>query len=234
MDRLDAYWEGGYQKIDGWVDYSLRGFLRTVGDFQAKHAISGNLIEIGVHHGRFLIALAQFGRAGEHCVAIDLFDDQEANVDHSGHGNLDILQRHIASYAPRDLEYKCIRADSLSLTSVERFALAQDHGPFRLFSVDGGHTPIHVVNDLGIAQDALAPGGVVIVDDMYNRHWPGVTEGVYRFQLLGDCRLQPFMFAYGKLFLTTVGWQRRYFAALASDHRARPIRMWNVDTVVFP
>jgi SAM-dependent methyltransferase len=234
MDRLDAYWDGGYKNIEGWVDYSLREFLRFVGAFQLQHNISGNIAEIGVHHGRFLIALAQFGRQGERCVSIDLFDDQAANIDYSGRGNLEILRQHIDAFAPRDMEYDFIRADSLALTIVERTDIVRHQGPFRLFSVDGGHNAVNVVNDLAFAQDALAPGGVVIVDDMYNRHWPGVTEGVYRFRLLGDCRLLPFMFAYGKLFLTTAGWQRRYFTGLASAHSARPISMWGVDTAVFP
>jgi hypothetical protein len=74
---------------------------------------------------------------------------------------------------------------------------------FRLFSVDGSHTAHHTINDIDTAFSVLRPGGIVIVDDFYNPHWPGAQEGVHAF--LSD-RKDISAVAYGenKLFLTRI------------------------------
>jgi hypothetical protein len=50
----------------------------------------------------------------------------------------------------------------------------------------------------------LVPGGIVALDDYMSVHWPGVTEGFYRFMYSQNRRLKPFLYFQNKLFLTTV------------------------------
>jgi hypothetical protein len=48
------------------------------------------------------------------------------------------------------------------------------------------------------------PGGILALDDYMSVHWPGVTEGFYRFMQSQNRRLKPFLYFQNKLFLTTV------------------------------
>jgi hypothetical protein len=57
-------------------------------DFQLAENISGNILEIGVFQGRFFIALSQCARSGELCLALDVFDEQDKNLDGAGVGDL--------------------------------------------------------------------------------------------------------------------------------------------------
>jgi hypothetical protein len=57
---------------------------------------------------------------------------------------------------------------------------------------------------LCLAQEVLVPGGIVALDDYMSPHWPGVTEGFYRFTGASNRRLKPFFYFQNKLFLTTV------------------------------
>jgi hypothetical protein len=68
----------------------------------------------------------------------------------------------------------------------------------------------HAFNDLSLAQEILAPGGIVALDDFMRTFWPGVTEGFYRFMAKQNRRLRPFFYFQNKLFLTTISehqWQ---------------------------
>jgi len=56
---------------------------------------------------------------------------------------------------------------------------------------DAGHTIQHACNDLHLVQEVLVPGGIVALDDHMSVHWPGVTEGFYRFMYTQNRRLKP-------------------------------------------
>jgi len=210
MSNIDQYWQTGFHVVEGWVDQRLLPFLKCIAAVQSERNVIGNIAEIGVHHGRFLIALAHLARPGETCVAIDLFDSQELNIDGSGTGSVDRVRQNLASYGPPNAPVVFIKADTLALSLADRVEIVRQHGPFRMFSVDGGHTAEHVVNDLLFAQDALSSGGVVLADDYYHRHWPGVTEGICRFFAHHSPRLKPFLFVHNKLFLANASWHPYY------------------------
>ena len=61
---------------------------------QLKLGIKGAVGEIGVHHGLFFFALAAAARPCEPLIAIDVFGDQQKNVDSSGNGNYNIFRSH--------------------------------------------------------------------------------------------------------------------------------------------
>ncbi|MFK0165300.1 class I SAM-dependent methyltransferase [Rhizobium sp. NPDC090279] len=165
--------------------------------------VKGDILEIGVHHGKLFFLLSAASRDNERCVAVDLFEDQQKNLDHSGKGSLDIFNRHLRELFPDYVSrVTAISADSMSLTPVtarQRLGVAG----VRLMSVDGGHTVAHVMNDMQIAQELLVTGGVVLLDDFLGPHWPTVTEGFYRYMQIANRRLAPFLIFQNKLFLTT-------------------------------
>jgi len=76
-------------RVDGWffpVDAYAFGMIDEI---QKRESISGNLFEIGVHHGKTAIFLARAAAPGEIVGVCDVFEDQQLNVDHSGSGSRD-------------------------------------------------------------------------------------------------------------------------------------------------
>jgi hypothetical protein len=150
----------------------------SLGKAQELRDIRGNITEIGVHHGKLFILLHLLARDDERSVAIDLFEDQSKNTDGSGEGNRQKLLANLQRFA--DLDRVVIRqADSIEIDAGALLRLAG--GPCRLISIDGSHTPETTAHDLATAEGALSDGGIVILDDVFNEMWPGVSEGLHIF-----------------------------------------------------
>lgn len=191
-----------FEKVFGWVGPRIHQIVEFADEFHTEFGIKGDIAEIGVHHGKLFFIIAAALEAGEKAIAIDLFEAQEKNVDRSGQGSIDIFSRHLqtdfAALAPHT---KIVARDSLSITPLLARSVISDG--VRLFSVDGGHTVTHVVNDLAIADEILVAGGVVMLDDFFGPHWPSVTEGYFKYMASHNKRLAPFLIFQNKLFMTT-------------------------------
>ena len=154
--------------------------IATLSAVQEAQRVSGNVAEIGVHHGKLFILLYLLARGDERAVAVDLFADQTRNVDQSGGGDLDKFLVNLARHADADMRRLVVHeGDSTALDGAALRRLAG--GVYRLISIDGGHTAETTAHDLAIAVEALAPGGVIILDDYFNEMWPGVSESVHRY-----------------------------------------------------
>ncbi len=207
MRDIDAYWQDGLPNIDGWVNERWLPYLKLINEMQGELGIEGHAAEIGVFHGKLLIALAHLMRPGSNVAALDVFDDQARNIDGAGVGSLEHLRANIQAYGPdHEINYSFTKKDSSALNCADKVDLVRDHGPFRLFSVDGCHTAEHTLSDLLTAQDCLASGGVVLLDDMFQPHWPGVTEAVALFHGRYVPRIKPFLYIAHKMFFAGHGW----------------------------
>jgi hypothetical protein len=175
--RREDYWLRSLDRIEGWLDMRHYWMLRLIDEVQRASGVVGHIGEIGVYHGKFLLGLAHFAGPGTKVAAIDVFDDQSKNLDGAGAGNLDRLRANVAEFGPPGVDYAYLKADSIALTATDKADIMREHGPFRLFSVDGCHTAEHTYNDLLTAQDFMAPGGVVILDDYMQPHWPRRDRG---------------------------------------------------------
>jgi hypothetical protein len=219
---------GPWTEIDGWNEQGVFTAIEIIHDLQREDGIVGNVGEIGVHEGQMFCALALLTNVeSEGSLAIDVFDDQDRNVDDSG-GNIDDMfdtfRRHVDHViGDRQRNFRHIEADSLTLSATQlRTALTVNtldsmvngilehkppprvaQGRFRLFSIDGGHTVVHVLNDLRLAERIMVPGGVVVVDDYMHPKWPGVTEGLHIYCADRASRLVPFAYGNRKMYLTT-------------------------------
>jgi hypothetical protein len=175
---LQLYLKHGYKFVNGWMLPTAANMIVALAAVQEARAISGNVVEIGVHEGKLFILLYLLMRDDERAVAIDLFADQTQNVDHSGAGNLDKFRANLSRHA--DTRRLVVHeGDSRALDGAALKRLAA--GVYRLISIDGGHTAEITAHDLAIAVEALAPGGIIILDDCFNDMWPGVSEGVHRY-----------------------------------------------------
>ncbi len=191
-----------FKNVEGWVGDRIWTICQFLKLDQDAHRVSGGVAEIGVHHGKLFFLISHIGAETCSLLAIDLFEDQEKNVDGSGEGSRATFESHLQTHFPYlKPRVKTVSADSMSLTSGDVAKMFQEK--IRVFSVDGGHTIAHVVNDLCIAQEVLESRGSVLLDDFFGPVWPTVTEGFFRFMDSHNKRLAPYLIFQNKLFLTT-------------------------------
>lgn len=199
-DWLDTYAKDGFQKVEGWVDGRLFAILKILHEAQEALGAQGGVLEIGVHHGRFFLALNGMVAPGEGpSFAIDLFENQALNVDRSGHGsrgkfaeNLKLYDRH------GGINVVTIPGDSTRLRHADLARFRAN--PPKVVSVDGGHTVEHTLSDLQFAEAVVHEQGAVILDDILNVHWVGVFEGAVTY-LQRRPTLWPVFIGYNKLIL---------------------------------
>lgn len=197
--QLERYRTIGLNEVEGWgVDQDLVDLIIKFHEFHELHKIRGGLCEIGVHHGRTLVLFALLAGKSERVVGIDLFEERQIeNLDSSGLGSLEQTRSNLALHAP-GIPAECIAANSFDLTA-DQCALLDGA---RLFHIDGGHFLEVVLNDLHLAQQALAPGGVIIIDDYWHSGFPEVHEAVHRYFSTATClKAVPFMTGRNKIFL---------------------------------
>ncbi|MBS0015517.1 MAG: class I SAM-dependent methyltransferase [Arthrospira sp. SH-MAG29] len=218
---LDFYLKNGFQKVEGWCNYRIFYFLKYISDVQKTLLINGGTCEIGVHHGKFFIGLHNLTTEGELSLAIDVFEDQHLNIDRSGKGSLEQFKTNISLFASRQESIQIMKKDSLALSIKDLLDMESNIGKFRLFSIDGGHTQQHTINDFKVAEQLVCNGGLVIVDDYLNQNWPGVGEGIARLFLLDSPRLAPFMIGASKLLFTTFSFHQEYFKLTADWVKSR-------------
>jgi hypothetical protein len=202
--RLEHFNTEIFGHVEGWLGDRMSQVVGVLGALLDANGVRGNIVEFGVHHGLFLFLLNVLRNDNEECFAIDVFDRQHLNVDHSGSGSLAMFQAHLDTLmGPQRQFFRIVQRDTLSFSTVEVTDLFGKIG-VKALSIDAGHTVHHACNDLHLAQEVLVPGGIVALDDYMSVHWPGVTEGFYRFMNTENRRLKPFLVFQNKLFLTTV------------------------------
>jgi hypothetical protein len=194
--------------VEGWF-FPIDAFLfGIIDEIQKREGISGNLFEIGVHHGKTALFLARMAAEGEDVGVCDVFDAQELNVDRSGEGNRAIFERHLRELGG-SREVRVLAKLSSKLTSSDTTTSC------RFFHIDGGHRPEDVMSDLHVAERALLSDGVVAVDDVFNPSWPGVSEGFYKFMQSGA--FVPIAIGGNKVLLTRPTAADRYAAHLRNS-----------------
>jgi hypothetical protein len=198
MNLVDRYLWFGSRRVDGWLNPFSARFIVALARAQITKGICGAAAEIGVHHGRLFILMHLASPAGQKDIAIDIFDDQQLNRDHSGRGDLARFLDNLERLGGRSTDVVIVQQSSLELKSSD---ILRAVGHVRLFSVDGGHTEECVMNDLNIAQSVLCKGGVLVLDDFFNEYWPEVAVGTLKFLTSGASRLRPFAITPGKTYL---------------------------------
>lgn len=195
---FERYRAFGHRTVKGWVEPQTLDILRSLSEAQDIEGVDGAVAEIGVHHGKLFIGLQLLNHLGLPAVAVDVFDDQDLNVDQSGRGDLQRFELNVRRWS--DWSSVVVRQDdSTHLTGRDLRELAE--GPVRLFSVDGGHTEETVTADMRTAEQSIAPGGIVVADDVFNAEWPGVSVGTLRY-LDGGGALVPFAIGFNKTYFT--------------------------------
>ena len=172
--RLLDYCAAGRHAIEGWLQEDALLLTLALHRGQRAAGIAGGVAEIGVHHGKFFVALALLCEGEERALAVDVFSDQHLNPGGSGRGDRALFGANLARWG---VSGRAVvrQQDSLTLAPAEVRGALGGAGA-RLFSVDGSHSLRHAAHDLRVAAASLAPGGVVLLDDFLHAGWLGVTE----------------------------------------------------------
>jgi len=203
QQRLEHFNTHVYGHVEGWLGDRMWQIVDVIGTILDANGVCGNIAEFGVHHGLFLFLANILRNENEECFAIDVFDEQRLNVDCSGRGSLAVFLSHVETLmASQRQSFRIVQRDTMSFSTSEVADLFGRKG-VKFLSIDAGHTVQHTFNDLCLAQEVLVAGGVIALDDYMSPHWPGVTEGFYRFTGSANRRLKPFLYFQNKLFLTT-------------------------------
>ncbi|MCK5756630.1 MAG: class I SAM-dependent methyltransferase, partial [Mycobacterium sp.] len=215
--EFDTYARLGRRRVRGWVQPEVFALVKLLDERQRALGVRGGAAEIGVHHGQLLIGLDLLLREDEKSVAIDIFEDQDLNVDKSGRGDRARFEANVARFG--DPARVAVHSGDSTLVSPDELRRMVD-GDVRLFSVDGGHTENVVYSDMLLAEETLAKGGVVIADDVFNFAWPEVVTGTLRYLERPDA-LRPFAIGYNKVFFADAEFADRYGAAIAERYDGR-------------
>lgn len=195
----------GLDNIEGWgVDGYLSRLFLILNDFHRQNKIYGNMLEIGVHHGRTAVLLALMSTTGEVSIFVDLFEQQLENIDSSGRGDRQIFEANLLRWASSK-HSRVIEANSMQLdfSSIEELS-----DGIRFAHIDGGHYRDVVLNDIRKTRSVLCDRGVVVVDDFTHTGFPGVNEACNAYlESKADGGLVPVAMGHNKLILTTLGAQ---------------------------
>ena len=158
---------------------SICPLLEIVNNNQEK----GNILEIGIHHGKSFIPMITLLRDEEIAVAVDVFEDQIFNYDRSGKGCSLKFKKNIKKVYDNDDIFdkiKIIKNDSTKMNSSEYLDYTNGD-KYRIISIDGCHTKRATLIDLRNAIKILSKDGIIILDDYFNKDWPGVRFGIDTF-----------------------------------------------------
>src|SRR5687768_13855520 len=98
-DEVDRYLQQS-SVVEGWffpVDAQLFG---AIDEMQKRRGISGDLFEIGVHHGKTALLLLRMAAEDEFVRVCDVFGRQDLNVDGSGEGSRALFEEYVNQFAP--------------------------------------------------------------------------------------------------------------------------------------
>jgi hypothetical protein len=219
---------GGILTVRGWLSPSTAAYISSIEVLQRSRGIDGDVCEIGVFHGKSFLCLALGLPADQRAVAIDVFEDQELNIDKSGRGNRESFVRHLRRLGAGN-NVDIIKSSSLDL---ERAGFVAAGTRYRMFSIDGGHTADVTVNDLRVAERTMVADGVVVLDDYLHPKWMGVITGLFAYWQQGGT-LVPSFAVPNKLVLvasegSALNYQKlmRSQFAVACIKRAVPLGSW--------
>lgn len=230
---LTRYLSGGHRSVEGWLTPLCAGVIAGILEAQSCNGIAGSVGEIGVHHGKLFLVAYLSTRTDETAFAIDVFEQQELNTDHSGKGDRERFLHNVRARAGSTDGLIVIGKDSLKITPAE---ILEQAGRCRLFSIDGGHTEECTRNDLAIAEACLCERGVIVLDDYFNHLWPDVSVGAAAHFASGVARTKPFAITPNKVFFAEEQHHSFYKKLLQEKffrHYTRSSRMFGVDVDLY-
>jgi hypothetical protein len=217
LPAVDRYLADGYAAVPGMSSRFAAAICCGLMRIQHELGVRGSIAEIGAFQGRFFIALAHALAPGERGLAIDRFDWPTTAV-------LDRFEANCAANGIPPERRISWKADSLAIRP-EKLLARLDGEPVRLFHIDGEHSRAALARDLELATAVLAPGGVIVIDDMLHPGYPTLVIAVDEYlrrrpDMTVLCLIdRESVVAASKFVLCESTWFGRYEAALLEAYK---------------
>ncbi|HKE88061.1 MAG TPA: class I SAM-dependent methyltransferase [Vicinamibacterales bacterium] len=192
-DHFLSRYLDAFDSIPGWFSPDACLIFMAYHQLLADAGMAGDALEIGVHHGLSAIGVAALRGEGRRFVAIDLFDEMQAqNISGSGQGNREQFLANMRRFYD-DLSFlTTLAAHSATLRTA-------DLGTHYSFChIDGGHSAAETFADLKLCSAITIAGGLIALDDYFNPAFPGVGEASIRFALEHPGTLRPIAIGFNK------------------------------------
>jgi hypothetical protein len=214
-DKFSQYVRSKMKDVAGWFDRIDAEIYGALLSFQSASGLGGAGAEIGVHHGKSLTAIGLRLMPGEKAYCVDVFENQELNLDGSGKGDRTRLEENLLKFG---VDLQSVKIQQKSSMDVKPQDILELVGEVRFFNVDGGHWAEIVQSDLALAEGSLAPHGIIAVDDFHSLEWPDVSAGYFAWYASRRKPLVPFAIGFNKLYLCEEDYAKRYQDAVVT-HR---------------
>ena len=185
---LDAF-----PSIQGFFSFDAALMFMAYNELTRADGVSGDTLEIGVHHGLSAITIGSLAGEGHRFVAVDLFEKQDSNRSRSGAGDRKLFMENMQNFF-EDLGFIEVIAGSSSELQPEMLG-----SQFSFCHIDGGHSPEETYHDLHLCSSILMSGGLLALDDYFNPSFPGVSEGAVQFKLERGETLKPIAIGFNKV-----------------------------------
>jgi len=179
------------QKIEGWFNYPTALVWNYLFCCQEILNVRGNLVELGVWHGKSLTHSLAHCRPGERHLAID--------IELRDGLKMTIASSHAAS--------QIVFRKGLSTTPGVEYDVP---GPYRWIHIDAGHDKHSVLDDLKLWAPRLSEGGILVMDDFFNHRWAEVTDATFEYLYAYDHNIAPLCIGANKAYFTTKAGHRLY------------------------
>ncbi len=187
---FDDRWKST-QHTEGWFNYPTALVWQYLLCIQDILNMRGNLVELGVWHGKSLTHSLAHCRPDERHLAIDieLRDGLKSTIANS------TLQDRIVFRKGR---------------STQPGLDADAPGPYRWIHIDAGHDKHSVLDDLKLWAPRLSEGGILVMDDFFNHRWAEVTDATFEYLYAYDHNIAPLCIGANKAYFTTKAGHRLY------------------------
>ena len=178
------------ESMDGWINRESHAIFDFLFEFQKSNKLNGNLMEIGVYHGKTSAIMSEFVEQDEKLFMVDPWLEAYKSE----------ILKNLESYS--QIEQNKLKMLPISSQDLIRDIDNQLYGSFRFIHIDGNHTAQFLYNDLITADKLLnSVYGIVAIDDFMCYLYPQVTECVYTYLHLNPFSFRLILTGYNKAYL---------------------------------
>lgn len=198
--------------VEGWFALTDAEIFCALLNQQVQLGWAGSVVEIGTHHGKSFVPLG-LSNNGERAYIIDIFDNQELNIDNSGAGDRAQFLKTMAAFG---VPHENLKVDARLSNDVSSYDILNSVGEARFFHIDGGHHLDAIRNDLRLAVSSSARHAIIAVDDLFRPEWPEVSIGVFGERTLENAGFKLFAYGFNKAYWCNKDYLEIYQDALSA------------------
>lgn len=195
--------------IDGWLYPDDVQLFQEIDALQRLSKVNGDLLEIGVYHGKSAILLGYFPRQDERLVLCDLFQSPGQTRENQAEKQFWYPELTRETFEGNYLRFHHRLPSIVICPSTKLIQIGRLTRTFRFIHIDGSHLYSIVRQDICTAKLLLKDKGIVVFDDYRSIHTPGVAAAIWQEVFSGG--LIPLCLTPQKMYAT---WDRTHLSLL--------------------